>query len=146
MTKTKTAVAANVTFEWRIEGDVLEGKMSAPTTGWVAIGFNTVRTLGGTRLIMGCVRDGQTTVEEHIADPPRHRPKTALGGKNGIVRASGVETKSATTIAFTLKLATGDRFDVPLVAGRTYFTTFAWSREDDLYHHSAERTALDLTL
>src|SRR5262245_57952860 len=54
----KRASAAGVTFEWRIDGDALEGRMSARTLGWVTIGFNRARTLDGTRLVMGYVDRG----------------------------------------------------------------------------------------
>ncbi|HTE55651.1 MAG TPA: DOMON domain-containing protein [Kofleriaceae bacterium] len=140
------ASAAGVEFEWRIEGDVMKGRMSAKTRGWVTVGFNTVRDLRGTRLVMGYVDGDRTVVEEHIADPPDHRPKVQLGGTSGVVSASGREVDGTTTIEFELRLDTGDSFDVPLVPGRSYFTTFAWSHEDDLYHHSAMRSAIDLVL
>lgn len=142
----KKASAAGVVFEWRIDGDALEGRMSAKTLGWVTIGFNRARTLDGTRLVMGYVSRGKTVVEEHIADPPNHRPKVELGGKSGVVWAKGREENGTTTIEFRLLLDTGDDFDVALVPGETYYTTFAWSHEDDLYHHSANRTAIDVVL
>lgn len=142
----KRASAAGVTFEWRIDGDALEGRMSARTRGWVTIGFNRARTLDGTRLVMGYVDGGRTVVEEHIADPPDHRPKVELGGTSGVVWARGREEGGVTTIEFRLLLDTGDDFDVALVPGESYYTTFAWSHEDDLYHHSAMRTAIDLVL
>jgi hypothetical protein len=140
------ASAGGMTFEWRIEGDVMKGHMTGPTLGWVAVGFNREKQLKGTRLIMGYVQNGRTIVEEHIVDPPDHKPKSALGGTSGVICASGTESGGKTTIEFTLKLGTGDSFDVPLVRGGVYYTTFAWSHEDDLYHHSAMRTAMDLTL
>lgn len=140
------ASAAGVTFEWRIDGDVLEGTMSARTRGWVTIGFNRERTLDGTRLVMGYVSGDRTVVEEHIADPPDHRSKVDLGGTSGVLSAKGREEGGITTIEFRLRLDTGDAFDVALVPGETYYTTFAWSQEDDLFHHSAERTAIDLKL
>lgn len=142
----RRATAAGVEFEWRIEGDVLKGRMSARTTGWVTVGFNRERDLRGTRLVMGYVQGGRTVVEEHIADPPDHRPKVSLGGTSGVLSASGVERDGTTTIDFELRLDTGDAFDVPLVPGRSYYATFAWSHEDDLYHHSASRSAIDLVL
>jgi hypothetical protein len=142
----RRATAAGVEFEWRIEGNVLKGRMSARTTGWVTVGFNKVRDLRGTRLVMGYVDGDRTVVEEHIADPPDHRPKVSLGGTSGVLSASGREQDGTTTIDFELLLDTGDSFDVPLVPGQSYFTTFAWSHEDDLDHHSASRSAIDLVL
>ncbi|WP_394836714.1 DOMON domain-containing protein [Pendulispora rubella] len=144
--KTKKATAAGVTFEWQIHGNTLQGRMTAPTLGWVTVGFNRARDLRGTRLIMGYVKDGRTVVEEHLADPPNHRPMTALGGRNAVRSSHGAESGRTTTIDFEIDLDTGDKFSVPLAEGQRYYVTFAWSHEDDLYHHSAQRSAIELIL
>jgi hypothetical protein len=144
-TYARKVTASGVDFEWTIEGPVMHGKMSARTLGWVTVGFNQRSELKGTRLIMGYVQDGKVVVEEHIADPPNHGPKSAVGGRNAVVSQSGTEQNGVTTIEFTLTLDTGDDL-VPLEQGQVYFTTLAWSHEDDLYHHSAMRTAIDVKL
>jgi hypothetical protein len=141
----RKVTAAGVDFQWTIEGPVMHAKMSARTLGWVAVGFNRRKELKGTRLVMGNVREGKVMVEEHIADPPQHGPKTAIGGRSGVLAQSGAELDGVTSIEFTLTLDTGDEF-VPLEQGEVYFTTLAWSHEDDLYHHSAMRTAVDVKL
>jgi hypothetical protein len=138
--------AIGMTFEWRVQGDMLHGRMRAPTRGWVAVGFNHRPTLDGTRLVMGYVRDGATVVEEHVAAPPVHHRKRDLGWKEGLGQVSGTEDARSTFIEFTLALDTGEPRDVALVPGRTYHLTLAWSHEDDLQHHSAMRTAVDVTL
>lgn len=146
MSANKTVSAADVTFEWSIEGKHLRGRMSAPTTGWVTVGFNTKSQLDGTKLVMGYVDRGKVVCEEHIADPPNHRPKTEHGGHNSLSEVRGTETGGTTTIDFLLELSSGDPVDVELIPGRRYYLTLAWSHEDDLYHHSARRTAVDIIL
>lgn len=146
MNQRKTVTAAGVTFEWSIEGAHLRGRMSAATTGWVTVGFNTRSTLDGSRLVMGYVHAGKVVCEEHIADPPDHRPKTERGGHNALSEVRGTEVKGVTTIDFVLELDSKDPVDVVLVPGQRYYLTLAWSHEDDLYHHSAQRTAVDIVL
>lgn len=141
------ANAAGVTFEWHLDETHLHGRMSAQTTGWVTIGFNTERDLAGTRLLMGRVRaDGTAEVEEHIADPPNHRPKTELGGRNIVSNVRGEEQDGVTTIEFSIERSSGDEIDIVLDEGIEYYVTFAWSRDDDFYHHSAQRSAIDIRL
>ena len=141
----ESIAAAGVSFQWRVEGDYLYGQMEANTTGWIAVGFNTRSALAGTRLIMGYVQGDTVVVEEHIADPPNHYPKTQIGGIDGLSEVSGTELDGITRIRFRLLLDTGDG-EVPLIPGDTYFATFAWSHEDDLDHHSARRDGIHINL
>jgi len=142
----KTVSAVGMTFEWRVEGRFLHGRMRAPTTGWVTVGFNQEDQLAGTKLIMGYVADGEVVVEEHIADPPNHLPKTQLGGHHAISEVSGSEREGSTTIEFLVELDSGDPVDITLRPGARYYVTMAWSHEDDLYHHSARRTSVEIAL
>lgn len=143
----KRATAVDVVFEWRIEGDKLHGKMHAPTRGWVTVGFNTEPQLAGTKLVMGYVSPrGEVVLEEHIADPPNHRPKTELGGHDALSNTQGHEQGGETHLEFLLELDSGDPVDVVLVPGQRYHVTLAWSHEDDLYHHSARRSAVEIDL
>jgi len=146
MKQRKTVTSAGVTFEWSIEGAHLRGRMSAATTGWVTVGFNARSTLDGSKLVMGYVHDGKVVCEEHIADPPDHRPKTERGGHNALSEVGGTEVKGVTTIDFILELDSKDPVDVVLVPGQHYYLTLAWSHEDDFYHHSAQRNAVDIVL
>ncbi len=96
---------------------------------------------------MGYVgEDGEAVIEEHIADPPDHRPKTELGGHFAVHDVTGTERDGRTQLEFYLELDSKDPVDVVLVPGRRYTTTLAWSHEDDLYHHSARRTSVEITL
>jgi len=145
-TSFQSVTAVGMTFEWRTEGPHLRGRMTAPTTGWVTVGFNSRDELAGSKLVMGYVSGDRVVVEEHIADPPDHRPKTELGGHHAISDVTGYERDGATTIEFLLELDSGDPVDVSLRPGQRYHLTMAWSHEDDLYHHSARRTAVEITL
>ena len=50
-------------FEWTIEEGKLSFALSAPTTGWVLVGFNKERTLQGARLVFLRLRDGKAEGE-----------------------------------------------------------------------------------
>ncbi|MEX1364909.1 MAG: DOMON domain-containing protein [Nannocystaceae bacterium] len=138
--------AVGMIFDWRVEGRSLRGRMQAPTTGWVTVGFNPEDSLAGSKLVMGYVAGDEVVVEEHIADPPNHRPKTQLGGHHAVSEVSGAERDGTTTIEFLLELDSGDPVDVVLRPGSRYHLTMAWSHEDDLYHHSARRTSVEIVL
>ena len=116
------------------------------STGWVTVGFNARPGLAGTKLVMGYVAGAKVVCEEHIADPPNHRPKVEHGGHDAISEVRGREVRGVTTIDFRVELDSKDPVDVVLVPGRRYYLTMAWSHEDDLYHHSAQRTEVDVIL
>ncbi len=128
-----------VVFAWRIEDGVLHGMMEAPTTGWVAVGFNDVPQLRGTRLIMGAI-DGRVVVEEHRALVPDH-VRTAI-----VPGATGSEQGGRSTLVFAIPLDPGRPGEVVLKPGMSVHLTLAYSRSDDFFHHSSMRTAVGVTL
>ena len=105
----------NMQFSWTVEGDKIHVKLSAKTTGWVAIGFYPEKKMGGANIIIGAVKDGKFKIEDHYANRSRgHSSDEKLGGKNDVLNPSGSEENGVTTISFTLPLDTGDKFDKPI--------------------------------
>jgi hypothetical protein len=104
--------ANDINFSWTVEGDQIHVMMSAPTTGWVAIGFDPEVAMSGANIIIGAVKKGKFKVEDHYGDRKRgHSSDEKLGGKNDVLNPSGTETDGVTTISFTLPLDTGDKYD-----------------------------------
>ena len=67
--------------EWAVEGDQLRCVMSAPTSGWVRVGFNTVRAQHLANMVVGWVDAEGVHVEDRFAtDPPYIEPDLQLGG------------------------------------------------------------------
>lgn len=136
-----------MTVSWEIDGENLRVAMSAPTTGWVAIGFNTSDQLTGTNLLMGCVIDEKALLSDRfIIAPGTHRSMEEVGGSSAAVLISGTETASSTTIRFTLPLQSADKWHYDLKPGKKYNLLLAFSREDDFAHHSMMRTSIEITL
>ncbi|MBU2628798.1 MAG: DOMON domain-containing protein, partial [Proteobacteria bacterium] len=105
-----TLEAKDMQFSWTIEGDQIHVKLSAKTTGWVAIGFDPENAMEGANIIIGAVKDGKVKIEDHYGDRKRgHTSDEELGGKNNVLNPSGSEEDGVTTISFTFPLDTGDK-------------------------------------
>lgn len=107
--------AKDMDFSWRIDGDQIHIKLSAKTTGWVAIGFDPEKDMQGANIIIGAVKKGKFKVEDHYGDRRRgHSSDKELGGNNDVMNASGSEVDGITTISFSIPLDTGDKYDKPV--------------------------------
>lgn len=135
-----------MTVAWQIEGAQIRIAMTAPTAGWVAIGFNTADELAGTNLLMACVTDGEAVLSDrYIVAPGEHRPVGELGGTPAARLLSGSENERSTQIEFLLPLNAADRWHHTLRVGQTYTLLLAYSLEDDFAHHSIMRTSTTIT-
>lgn len=121
--------------------------MSAPTAGWLAVGFNTRNELAGTNLIMGAVEEEFYRVDDrYILKPGDHRPMTSVGAQDQILHRHGLEEGGCTTITFSIPLYSSDNYHLNLKEGRPYFVLMAYSLEDDFEHHSVMRTQIKINL
>ncbi|NJM94214.1 MAG: hypothetical protein HC842_05730 [Cytophagales bacterium] len=66
----KTIESGPMTASWHYAEGRIYLEMSAPTTGWVAVGFNQSDQLSGAYLLMGRVRGQQAEVVEHFTSAP----------------------------------------------------------------------------
>jgi DOMON domain len=143
----KSTAANGMTFQWRFDKDHLQCKTTAPTDGWVAIGFNTKDELTGTNLIMGAVEQDYLTIDDRfIVKPGDHKSIIDLGGSEALLHRSGKEENGKTTIFFSIPLSVNDKFHHNLYEGREYYVLMAFSQEDDFQHHSMMRTTIKLKL
>lgn len=135
-----------MTFAWSHRGSRLFGNVSAPTKGWLAVGFNDEPTLKGTRFLIGVVEAHTVRAEIHIADPPHHHPVESLGGLSDIRDLRGQHVGGRSRLGFSLPHRSTDRFTVDLMPGRSIQLMLAWSHEPDFAHHSAWRRHIDVIL
>ncbi|NOS55261.1 MAG: hypothetical protein HOP37_03285 [Cyclobacteriaceae bacterium] len=143
----KSAVVNGMTFQWRFEKDHLQCQATAPTNGWVAIGFNTKDELSGTNLIMGAVEQDYVTVDDRfIVKPGDHKSILDLGGSEALTQRVGKEENGTTTISFSIPLSVNDKFHHDLQESKEYYVIMAFSQEDDLQHHSIMRTTIKIKL
>lgn len=138
--KTASVEAGGMKFEWRFEGGKLLGTMRAPTTGWVAVGFNDDETLAGSRLIMARVVNGEVVAEEHIAQPPNHHDIRTLGAPQTLSELRG-RANGEVEIDFALDAGAVQPSGLELRPGQRVWLTLAFSDDPDFGHHSRFRTA-----
>ncbi len=122
-------------------------EMRAPTTGWVAIGFNTSTHITGTYLIMGHMADDRPRIVEHYTIAPgNYRPIAVLGDQPQLDHTRGLEKEGRTELGFSLPSKNLGKYARNLAEGERYTMLLAFGREDDFQHHSVMRTAIDVKL
>lgn len=128
-----TVTAKKFTFSYRIEKENLVAKVSCPTKGWVAVGFNPIKMMKGANLIIGTFKDGQGVAYDHCGiTVVGHKPDTLIGGTNDLLEYSCTEEKGVTTLSFTIPLDSGDEKDSVLKQGEETKVIFAAGKKDNL--------------
>ncbi|RKZ05736.1 DOMON domain-containing protein [Candidatus Fermentibacteria bacterium] len=141
------------TFEWLVEdsSNTIRVKITAPSTGWVAVGFDPTLVMNEANLIIGYVSGGSVNIRDDFGTGQfSHDADTNLGGTNDVETISGSEsgTNVETTLEFRIPLDSGDQYDKALVDGNTYTFIFAYGNNDaDDYtsaHAWAESASFEL--
>ncbi|CAD5250518.1 MULTISPECIES: DOMON domain-containing protein [unclassified Imperialibacter] len=132
---------------WAHQDDRVQFELKAPTTGWVAIGFNEADQLKNTYLIMGRVANNLATVKEHfVVEPGDYRPIETFGAPVLVDSIEGLESEDGTVIRFSLPIEAIDAYRKDLEPGKSYSLLMAFSLEDDFQHHSVMRTQTTIQL
>ena len=143
----RTIALGGMEFAWRHRAGRLHGHLSAPGTGWLAVGFNETRTLKGTRFVIAAVADGRTRAELHVALPPDHRPVEDVTGHPADLRdLDGRFEDGRSWLSFSLPHRSPDRMGLELSPGLSIHLMLAWSHAPDFDHHSAWRGHADVVL
>jgi hypothetical protein len=143
----KSVKVNGMEFSWAFHNDYLYCSAAAPTTGWVAIGFNTENELTGTNLIMGSVINSKVIIEdEFIVKPGDHQKVMDLGGSDSLMQKIGKELHDSTTISFAIPVSVNDKYHHNLIEGREYYVLLAYSERDDFQHHSIMRKTIKIKL
>jgi hypothetical protein len=101
-----------MTFDWSIEGENIAIKLSAPTKGWVGIGFHPIEQMKDANIIIGFVKDGKVEIEDDFGNQPTiHTADVRRGGKNDVTVIGGSETGNTTTLEFSIPLRSDDPND-----------------------------------
>ena len=133
---------------WRFAGQSVEFRVSAPTEGWVAIGFEPSRAMADADIKIGYVgRNGEVVVEDHFGNGPfTHRADDRLGGSSDVVVLGGSESSGRTEIHFSMPVDSGDRYDKVYRSGDTYTVILAWGTSDNIGRKHQKRYSTELTL
>ena len=145
-----TRVAAqDVELEWKVDGEKIVFVMSAPTTGWVAVGFDPDRAMKGADMIFGFVEGGEAEISDHYGDGLfSHKADTALGGSKDVRLIEGSEENGRTTLRFSVPIDSGDQFDRSLTPGEIHTVLFAYGPdgEDNFSAKHAFRSSAEFEL
>lgn len=136
-------------FSWRFLDDEIEFTVSAPTTGWVAIGFNPSRMMKDADYILAYVADGQLHVrDDYGTGNTSHGPDESVGGSQHVRPIEGVETDGVTTAVFAVPLDSNDEYDEVFIQGTTYTVLLAYGGDnaDNFTGMHRSRTSLEVQL
>ena len=126
-----------VTVSWTIGDSVAWFAMSAPTVGWVALGFGAENMMQGADMAIGWVDDtGRAFVLDCYSTGPYgpHPPDTEFGGKDDLIAFAATEKDGSTTIEFSRPIAASDAYDKPIVPGESYIWAYGPTDDFDDYH------------
>ncbi|MFO7849399.1 MAG: DOMON domain-containing protein [Spirochaetia bacterium] len=123
----KEVEAEGVQLKWRAGDDNIEFVISAPTTGWVSVGFNPSRAMKDGHFIFGYVKEGEPVVEDHYGSGTfSHKSDEELGGSRDIISFDGSESDGVTTLEFTIPIDSGDEYDTPLTLSQEHTVLLAY--------------------
>lgn len=140
--------AQKMTFAWTVNGKQLDVKLSADTTGWVAIGFHPIDRMQGANYILGYVKDGKVSLTDDFGDTPTgHKPDTKLGGTEDVTLVGGSEENGRTTLEFSIPLASSDVNDGNIDAQGETVVLLAYGPDRDSFKIKHKfRTAMKINL
>ena len=133
--------------QWKVDGGSVRFKVSAPTEGWVAVGFEPSRFMQDANIIIGYVQNGEVFISDHFGTSAfAHRKDEDIGGTSDVTNPAGSESGGRTTLEFTLPLDSGDEFDQPLTEGETITLILAHSGngEDNFSTKHAKRGSIQV--
>ena len=129
----KTVAVKDFILDYKVKDDVLVAKVSYPTKGWVAIGFNPSKKMKDANFIIGCNKEGEEIVGDHFGvSPIGHKADTLIGGQSNLIEYSCTEKEGTTTLSFTIPLNSGDEKDGEIKKGKGNKVIFAAGKKDDL--------------
>lgn len=139
----KTAASIGMAFKWKIEGDQLKCVVKANTSGWLAAGFNSGKSMDGANLIIGYMdKKGKLVLEDHYGKKHGHKKDKI----QNLTDVFGNEHVGNMEIRFTIPLDSGDKQDFLLKPGMKIHVILATSDKDDLKSKHKKYTSVIITL
>ena len=129
--------------------DSLNITISAPTDGWVAVGFEPSRAMKDADIYIGYVENGRVFFRDDFGTGnTSHASDESLGGTSGFTSIEGSENAGVTSISFTIARDSGDPHDKVITPGGSYRVIVGYGPEgsDDFttYHEWVESVDLNL--
>lgn len=125
---------------YEIQQDRLHFHLTAPTEGWLAVGFNDENNIVGADLLMFSIKGDSVQFEDQfVLAAGKHPEDKACGGESNIIVESAKEASGRTSVAFSIPLNSGDKLDFIHRVGQDFWLILAYSVSDDFDHHSIMR-------
>jgi hypothetical protein len=143
----QTLNAGEMVFLSAVDGKNLRVKIFAPTSGWIAVGFDPSFMMKGANFIIGYAKNGQAVLEDQFGvSSVHHQRDVDLGGKDDILEKAASVLPNGTEISFTIPLDSGDPYDKKLEAGKTYTIILAYGNTTDIDKRHKKKYTADLKL
>jgi len=140
-------LATDWSFSWVITTNTVEFTMSAPTTGWIALGFNPSSRMKDADYILAYVENGKIHIsDEYGTGNISHKSDVSLGGQESAKAIAFVEEPKKTTITFALPLNSGDKYDKVFIKGEKYKVLAAYSTSKNFSSKHRKRDSVDIVL
>jgi hypothetical protein len=110
----KEVTENGMTLKWKVDGANLKVVVKAPTTGWVAVGFQPSSMMKDANIIIGYVKGNQLFIRNDYGTGNTVHESSL---KENILEKSGKEADGYTEISFTIPLNSGDSKLKALVPG-----------------------------
>jgi hypothetical protein len=124
--------AEDIEMQWKVDGDRIDFIISAPTTGWVSIGFDPSQAMKDAQMVFGFVSGGEATITDQYGTGPfSHAKDTDLGGRDDVSSTEGSDENGTTTLRFTIPIDSGDEYDTPLTPGEKHTVLFAYGPDGE---------------
>ena len=136
-------------FFWTLQGDSIDVKLSAPTNGWMGIGFNpdVPENMKGANFLIGYVKGGKAEAFDHYGtEKNKHKDDEKIDGKSNLSNLSGSEQDGQTVLEFTVPLDSGDSMDGPLSVQGDTVVLLAYGRSDSIVLKHRFRAILKVNL
>ncbi|MFA6682094.1 MAG: DOMON domain-containing protein [Sphaerochaeta sp.] len=139
--------AKDWSVSWVFKAESIEFTMSAPTTGWISLGFNPTRWMKDADYILAYVENGQIYISDEFGTGiTSHKSDVSLGGKESAKAISFVEEAKKTTITFSLPLNSGDQYDTVFVEGEECKVLAVYATSKNFKSKHKKRSSIDIIL
>lgn len=144
---TKTVTSGKFTFSYTIDGTNLVAKISCPSQGWIAVGFNPKTVMKNAFCVMGVLDNGKPVVSEEFGTGMfEHKSIQSLGGKSALIASDVTTENGIVTLTFTMPLSTKDGMHADLAVGKKVKLIFASGGSGDLMKKHKKKAMVSIIL
>ncbi|MCF7918499.1 MAG: hypothetical protein K9N06_01115, partial [Candidatus Cloacimonetes bacterium] len=136
--------ASGMKFYWLVDPDTIHCVVTAPTSGWIGIGFDPENVMQGANFIIAYVESDSVGYfrDDWGTSPSMHVSDVSNGGTEDLYHLGGLEANGESIIYFSIPLNSGDAFDKTLLWDESYPIILAYGADDSF---SSMHTAADFS-